>query len=239
MTDERRAPSCDDVSEGLAELALGILTGRERSVVLEHLAGCPRCSAELEQLSVVADSFVHLAAEIEPPVGFEVRLFERLGVDPPTVAPDHKVVRSKAWAGRGGPMIFAVAAALLLLAVAFGAGWFSGPGSSRGHHLATGPTGQLTSAVLRAGSQNRGRVMLYDGRPPWMFMTVTDSGSAAKVTCEISTVSGATLDVGTFWLSADGYGAWGASLPVPADQVRYAEVVGPGGTILATADFTG
>ena len=35
---------------------------------------------ELEQLSRAADTVVQAAPEVEPPMGFEVRLFERMGV---------------------------------------------------------------------------------------------------------------------------------------------------------------
>ena len=40
----------------------------------------PACAEELEQLSRVADTVVQAAPDVEPPMGFEVRLFERMGV---------------------------------------------------------------------------------------------------------------------------------------------------------------
>ena len=58
----------------------GVLTGRERARVLSHVESCPRCAEELEVLSRTADSVVQAAPEMEPPLGFEVRLFERMGV---------------------------------------------------------------------------------------------------------------------------------------------------------------
>ena len=57
-----------------------MLTGRERAQALSHVESCPRCAEELEQLSRVADTVVQAAPDMEPPVGFEVRLFERMGV---------------------------------------------------------------------------------------------------------------------------------------------------------------
>ena len=69
---------CEEIRDELAELALGTLSGRERSEVLGHVGSCPRCSAELEQLSVVADALLQLAPSMQPPLGFELTLAARL-----------------------------------------------------------------------------------------------------------------------------------------------------------------
>ena len=80
MSDDLRENGCDAYADDLAELALGVLTGRARAQALSHVDSCPRCAEDLEQLSRVADTVVQVAPEVEPPVGFEVRLFERMGV---------------------------------------------------------------------------------------------------------------------------------------------------------------
>ncbi len=80
MSDDLRERGCEQYSNELAELALGVLTGRERAQVLAHVESCPRCADELEQLARVADIVVQAAPEMEPPLGFEVRLFEQMGV---------------------------------------------------------------------------------------------------------------------------------------------------------------
>jgi anti-sigma factor ChrR (cupin superfamily) len=72
--------SCDDAEASLAEQALGILLGDERAQVMTHLEACERCRVEAERLTATADSLLHLAPEIEPPLGLEVRLFQRQGV---------------------------------------------------------------------------------------------------------------------------------------------------------------
>src|SRR5580658_4636816 len=74
--------NCDAYADHLAELALGTLSGRERAETLAHVEGCTRCSDEVEELSKAADELLHVAPETEPPLGFEVRLLERLGVNP-------------------------------------------------------------------------------------------------------------------------------------------------------------
>ena len=97
------------VRDELAELSLGVLTGRERARVLAHVESCPRCADELELLSRVADTVVQAAPEMEPPLGFEVRLFEKMGVtDGP---PRRRRLRPSRWV----PAVVGVAAAALAL----------------------------------------------------------------------------------------------------------------------------
>jgi predicted anti-sigma-YlaC factor YlaD len=61
----------------LAELAAGVLDSREEAALLNHLASCPSCSAMFEQLASAAKVLLLLVHEIEPPVGFESRFWDR------------------------------------------------------------------------------------------------------------------------------------------------------------------
>jgi anti-sigma factor RsiW len=62
----------------LAELAAGVLDRREEAALLNHLASCPRCAAEFDQLASAAKSLLLLVLEIEPPAGFEARFWDRI-----------------------------------------------------------------------------------------------------------------------------------------------------------------
>lgn len=73
-------PECGRYAAELAELALGIATGRERAETLAHVEQCQNCQAEMERLSLTADSLLEVLPGIEPPIGFEVRLAEALRV---------------------------------------------------------------------------------------------------------------------------------------------------------------
>ncbi|HEV2361190.1 MAG TPA: hypothetical protein VGS21_05775, partial [Acidimicrobiales bacterium] len=73
---------CEAHADDLVALALGTLVGRERAETLTHVESCQRCTADLEEITRTADSLLLVAPPVEPPVGFEVRLFERLGLDP-------------------------------------------------------------------------------------------------------------------------------------------------------------
>jgi|SRR5579875_461002 hypothetical protein len=73
-------PECAGVAPSLVELALGVLAGEERVRAVAHVEACSACSALVSELSAAADELLHLAPGVEPPVGFEARVFERLGV---------------------------------------------------------------------------------------------------------------------------------------------------------------
>src|ERR1700743_96923 len=73
---------CAETWQTLPELALGIADGEQRAAAVEHLAGCPDCRHELEELSAIADALLALVPEREPPPGFEDRVLQRLSAQP-------------------------------------------------------------------------------------------------------------------------------------------------------------
>jgi anti-sigma-K factor RskA len=213
MSDDMRERGCEEHSGVLAELALGVLTGRERAEALRHVESCPRCAEELEQLSRVADTVVQVAPEMDPPVGFEVRLFERMGVrDAP---PRRARRRASRWVPVG------VAAAVVALGLGLGFG------------LSSTASPKVTSANLVANGVTVGHVD-FGGTKPWMSMTLADSPAQGKVECLVITDDGVAHWVGSFD-ARGGYGAWVAPLHVDPATVRSAEVVSPSGAVIATA----
>ncbi len=220
MSDDLRENGCDGYANDLAELALGVLTGRARAQALSHVESCPRCAEELEQLSRVADTVVQAAPELEPPMGFEVRLFERMGVA--DVLPRRRL-RPSFWV----PAVVAAAAA----AVVLGLGLWSSPAptvTAQAHHQT------VVSAALVENGETVGHVVAFGGTRPWMSMMLADSTARGTVNCVVVTDDGVTHHVGTF-VARQGYGAWIAPLHVNPDDVRTAEVVSPSGAVIATA----
>ncbi len=224
MSDEVRERGCEQYENELAELALGVLTGRERARVLSHVESCPRCAEELEVLSRTADTVVMAAPEMDPPLGFEVRLFERMGVS--DVRPRRRRLRPSRWV----PAVVGVAAAALALGL--GLSLTSSPAptvtaQSQGSR-------QVVTASLLSNGETVGQVMTMGGANPWMSMTLDDSTAHGTVHCVVVTNDGVTHNVGTFD-AHDGYGAWMAPLHVDPADVRTAKVVSPSGTVIATA----
>ncbi len=226
-----RPMECAEVRVALPELALGILTGRERSEVLAHLYGCESCSAEEEQLTRAADALLELGPEVEPPVGFEVRLAERMAATMPAPTPI-------AHRRRPARVLLAVAAVVLLaaLAVGFGIGRGTANGPAPTRSAVTAPEDQVARAMLTADGESRGAVATYSGSPGWLQMTVRDLGYTGYVTCRITLPNGTTTPVGTFWVNK-GYGAWSVPLTVAPSKVEGASLVSTGGTVLASASF--
>jgi hypothetical protein len=216
--------SCEHFGDDLAELALGILSGRDRVAVLEHVESCERCSAELERLSLVADGLLGLAPEVEPPVGFELRLAERLQSP---ASPRRTLPRRRAG-------ILAIAAVVLAV-LGFGLGAVVGPPGM--NVRSPSAEANLTSASLSAHGHVLGEVMVSSGTPAWMFMTVDAGAWSNKVICEVTLAGGKVVTIGVFKLS-NGYGAWGAPLPAAAHDVRSARLVSPDGSVLASAQLT-
>ena len=145
-----------------------MLTGRDRVRVLAHVESCPRCAEELEQLSRAADAVVQVAPEVEPPMGFEVRLFERMGV---ADVRRRRRVRPSRWTVGA----LAAAAAVAALAVGLSLGLSSSPSPTQSAHA---------GARRRDGQPGRARL---GGRAawrptaaphPWMSMMLVDSGAA-------------------------------------------------------------
>jgi len=234
MTSEPQ--QCDAYSENLAELALGILTGRARAATLAHVDSCAPCAEELEQLSRAADAVVSVAPELEPTVGFEVRLFNRMGLaDDPAPVP---IRQRRGPLGRvaGAPRwVLASAAAVVALLVGLSIGWSIGSPSGTSHRPEAGAA--VSTALLKEDGTTVGTVATYGGPTPWMIMTLHDSSAHGKVTCEVVTDNGTTERIGTF--SANyGYAAWDAPLKVAPQDVRKAEVVSSNGTVIASASLS-
>ncbi len=238
MMEDPRARRCDDYQEGLAELALGVLTGRERAATLAHVDSCDHCAEELEQLSRTADAVVYVAPEEEPPMGFEVRLFNRMGLAESASEPPAPRRRAPfLWGAPRGRWALAAAAAVVALVAGLSIGWVTG---SSGNHPTQGVAGRHPSAAAVATAdlvergRSVGRVVTYGGPTPWMVVTLADSSIDGRVSCAVVTTDGVVHKVGAFTAS-HGYGAWDAPLPVAPRDVRTAEVVSSDGTVIATA----
>ena len=215
-------PACASVRDDLTELALGSLTGRARVAALAHLEECARCTAEVEELSAAADLLLHLAPVAEPPVGFEARVFERLGLLQPA---------GKAWPWKLPKRAVATAAAVVVLA-AFGLGALIGHGTrQRGYTKSPIELASLVSAGKAVG-----QVYVYAGNPTWLFMVINNSDWQGTLRCEVMEEDRGLIVLGRFWLS-EGRGAWADSVYEPAGRLVQARVIDSAGKVLAVADL--
>jgi hypothetical protein len=238
-TDEMRGKDpCEDMEASLAELALGILPGDERARILAHLENCERCQVEAERLTATADTLLHLAPELEPPLGLEVRLFERLDISVPNS--ESKVARrrigdSLARLSHRGRVLVAAAAATVAIALGFGGGWVANAvapvaANSSPHYVTS------ASATLTSDTRDIGSVVTVGGSPGWMLMMVRDGSLNGPVTCEVTSAYGNHVTIGTFRLH-NGNGSWAARLPNSVESIRSARIVAPDGAVVGSATF--
>jgi hypothetical protein len=233
---------CDELADVAAELALGVLTGRERAEALAHLDQCPACRENVRQLTTTGEELLELLPAIEPPPGFETRVMDRLGLTTPAPVPipDHGSARrpraSRRWstrpAGRTRRLLSAAAVAAAI-AVAVLGGW--------GLHAATtAPAASPLSsaALLSATSQRTGTVFLYTGSPRWLYMSVDLASGNGTVICQLISRDGQVTTIGSFRLTR-GYGSWSSPEPGTAGTPAAARLISPDGTVLATATFPG
>jgi hypothetical protein len=246
---------CAEFADVAAELALGVLTGRERARALAHLDWCDACRENVRQFAVTGEELVGLLPVIEPPAGFETRVMERLGLANPAPAPAPAPARQPGpargfgrsfagwlaggWTGRAGagrPRRLLAAAGAAAVIVAGLGGW------GLRAVTASPPASPLSSAtLLTATHQSAGKIYLYDSGSRWLYMSVNigPGGGAAgngTVLCQVVGPDGHVTTVGSFQLT-DGYGYWGSPDPATNGHPAGARIVTTTGTVLATATF--
>ena len=234
---------CAEFADAAAELALGVLTGRERARALAHLDWCEACRENVRQMTVTGEELVGLLPAIEPPAGFETRVMERLGLATSAPAPARHLSPARrfgqklaGWmgsAGAGRPRrLLATAAVAVAVIVAGLGGW--------GLHAAT--SSPLSSAtLLTASHQTAGKIYFYDSGSRWLYMSVNigpGSGVAGNgtVVCQVEGPDGHVTTIGSFQLTG-GYGYWGSPDPVTNGPLTGARLVTTTGAVLATATF--
>jgi anti-sigma-K factor RskA len=250
--------SCAELADAAAELALGVLTGRERAEALAHLDHCEACREHVRQLTMTGEELLGLLPPREPPAGFETRVMERLGLSVPGPQPTERIgpisrfrrlfgkpagshagggavgakpggQRTGTWLG-GQPRRLLAAAAVLVAVIAAGLGGF-------GLRATTSPAAwtPLSSAALVSASDHTvGKLFYYDGNPQWVYMSVNIPGGNGTVICELESTDGHVTTVGSFRLN-DGAGSWASSDTVSHGELAGARLIATDGTVLTTA----
>lgn len=238
---------CGEFASVAAELALGVLTGRERADALAHLERCDACRETVRQLAMTGEELTSLLPAVEPPAGFETRALARIGIAgappagrrrlPSLLTRPRRPRLPRFVFGWSRRMLAAAAVTLTVLAAGLG-GWGLRAATTAAPAPAPASSVPLTSAALvSAGHHTVGKVFYYAGAYPWMYMSVDVPSGNWTVTCQLAGPSGRFTTVGSFRLDA-GYGSWGGPSPWPGDTVTGARLVGPGGTVIATARFS-
>lgn len=210
----RVGPSCEDVRAQAADLALDLLDGEERAVLLAHLAGCPDCRADVRSLGAVADRMLRVVPPEEPPRGFEDRVLERLASQPRPLAR-----RRSRWALAG----LAVAAALLVVALVGAA--LIRPGRDTRQAAMVSTRGKVVGEVTLT-SHPAGILVAVPGWTP---------AENKPYDIRVRLDSGSSVDLGTIQLD-QGYGGYGLGSIDPGEVARV-ELLIPHGEPICGADL--
>ena len=255
-----RGMSCEQFADMAAELALGVLTGRERAAALAHLDGCESCRELVRELTMTGEELLALLPSREPPPGFETRVLERIGqaaasaqATPAHSQPahrhhaDHRADRDtdrpatdRPAGGRppGRPRsrmrrALSAAAVVVALVVAGVGGWGIRSATAPSSPPATAASALSTAALLTSTHQTIGMVTVYK-HMPWLYMTVNLEGVGnMTVECQLENAAGQYTTVGHFRLTG-GYGSW-ASTYSSDGAVVGARLLSASNTVLGTA----
>jgi hypothetical protein len=237
---------CDEFADVGAELALGVLTGRERAAALAHLDRCDRCRKDVRQLTMTGEELLGLLPAGEPPAGFETRVMERLGMVVSSKAPVRRIrqvgrarhfgrelissLTGKGRVGRTRRMLAAAAVALAVIVSGL-SGW-----GLRGATPSPAGSPLSSAALLSASHQTVGTIYFYDGSSRWLYMSVNMDSGNGTVICQVEGPDGHVTTLGSFRL-AGGQGYWGSPDPANSGPLTGARLISTDGTVLATASF--
>jgi hypothetical protein len=209
MTDDE---ACRRVRELGPELALAVVDGERRADLVAHLASCPACRDEVEGLTGVADRVPLLAPAAEPPVGFESRVTARL----------RSARRPRRW------RVPVAVAALVAAAVA-------GAVVERATSDPDTATAALRAAPLRAADgEPAGEVFVHPGRPGWLFVRMDYPEVGGPHVVRLVVRDGTSAVLGRVEV-VGGRASVGGISPVPVEELRTVQVVGPDGEVVCRA----
>jgi hypothetical protein len=228
-------PTCDDVFQITAELALGIASGEERARALRHIAGCPRCRRELAELAELADELLLMAPDREPPRGFESQVLERVGGSTTSSS------RLTRWLSTGWRRVLVPGTAALVTAgVAVGVmrEVTEGDREAASHYrraLEQANGSYFGALPLRDRFDRRaGLVFGYEGRPSWVLVLVQKADRSARWEVVLETRRDGRSSLGSFEVSRGG-GSFGRAIPMALSEVKRVTMVerGRGGRLVA------
>jgi hypothetical protein len=207
--------NCAEVRELAPEMALGIVGGPQRADALQHASECGPCRALVGELAEAADALPLLAAEAEPPPGFEERVLSALK------APRRRSRRRVA----AGLAIAAAAAAIVSIVGVRIVESTQETGTSR-----TAATGVRSSEMLGASGIHVGKAFVTDGDPATVFMNVSYGIPSGTYSIEYRADS-VKKRLGDMNIR-DGQGAWAGVARLPNQGSGSIALVDAAGTVV-------
>jgi hypothetical protein len=216
------------------------VTTRRLTAFLDALAAGQRprpFHADSEDVEIVRAALALRAArpgDATPDQTFVTELFEELADD---VSPSEHTNVHPLRLRRGRAALVAVAAGIALVGGTFAVTELSQSTTVQQSATAV-PQGQaLRTATFEAPTgQPAGQIVLYHGRPSWVYMNVDVPHSNGAVKCELHLANGEVVAAGTVQLH-DGSGVFSRVIPMDAGKVRGATLYDSSGAVVASAIF--
>jgi hypothetical protein len=266
-TGDMTGMSCDEFAQVAAELALGVLTGRERAAALAHLDGCESCRELVRELTMTGEELLGLLPSREPPAGFETRVLERIGLSAPSPPrprrrsladrlADRRADRraeggadrpaaGRPAAGRppGRPRnrirsaLSAVAVVLALVGAGLGGWGLRAATATPASPHSTTSSALSSAALVTTAHQTVGMVFVYNRTPWWLYMSV-NLATVGNVTVKCQLeTTGGQFTTIGDFRLSDGYGTWGSPYSTGGGGIVGARLLSANNTVLATATF--
>lgn len=220
MTELSRHPEEDRV----LELALGEVSGPDRDELTAHLAACPACRQDYDELATTIEQTLAAVPRIAPPAGFEDRVLSTLHTKEPAVS----------GASRWRAILPVAAAAVVGLLAGIGLTLgFTGdelPGSEQ-VIVADDSAALITASGEQVGSVSRSR----ESGEPVLVVDVSNGPVGKRYLCRLVLMDGATQDMGEWELGPERTNSW--VVPSPQPGVRTVQLVAESGAVWSSADL--
>ena len=218
------------------ELALGEVTGPDRDALTAHLAGCPTCRQDYDELATAIEHTLAAVPRVGPPPDFERRVLQRLHDDVAAAAAQGtRPARSRRQARRWRPVLGAAAAGVVGLLAGVGLTLSltadEEPPVTEAVATVAGGAALTTSAGDGVGQVSRS---FADGEPV-LVVEVTDGPVGNRYLCRLVLADGQTQAVGEWALDAERPNSW--VVPAPEPGVARVELVGESGAVWSSAEL--
>jgi archaellum component FlaF (FlaF/FlaG flagellin family) len=210
---------CAEVRELAPELALGIVGGPERAEALQHASECGPCRALVGDLAEAADALPLLAAEAEPPAGFEERVLSALK------APRRRNRR------RSAALVAVAAAAATIVSIVSVRVVESVQETNR---IATAASDVRSAHMNGANGVEVGNVFVANGTPSSVVVNVNYWVPPGNYGIEFRTGS-TDKRLGDVSIHDDGRGSWGGVAALPGGAAGSIVLVGADGAVVCEA----
>lgn len=204
-------------------LVLAQIGGSERAEVAAHVLACAECRGEYDELAATMSDLLPGVPAVQPPLGFDQRTLERLGVATPS--PRRTVPRWR-W--------LATAAAIVIVLVGGAVVAVRSAGEDRPVAI-----GAVRPLELADGLSRVGTVSIAPGdvdRATVMVVAIVAAPEGVSYRCRTLLTDGTVIESDAW---PPGNGAWIVSVPRPASEIDAVELVVDGtDSVWSSASFS-